>query len=311
MYIMMDMGTSNTRLWLARGTEILASRRAGFGAGMGRREGREKLFASVRELISELLQDADVDASDIECVMASGMAESEFGLFEVPHIPLPADHAVLCANLAQTYLPTVAPFRFVFVPGLKKQGADGSVLDIMRGEETEAMGILQNAGIDGAGVLVLPGSHNKILLFEAGGTVTDFATTLSGELLAAILSGTILSASASHDFALDPDALLGGAAYARENGLNAALFQVRVMERNNTTHDARSSFLYGAVIGGECDLIRKMANGRPIYVGGRAGLRNAYVTLLGEGACGLDEACCADAVRSGLASVYAAAIAEH
>ena len=76
--------------------------------------------------------------------------------------------------------------------------------------------------------------------------------------------------------------MLKGASYAKENGLNAALFHIRVMAKNKIGIDELSSFLYGAVIGEDIDLIKRIAQGKKIYVGGRRTLRYIYSLLLGE-----------------------------
>ena len=100
-------------------------------------------------------------------------------------------------------------------------------------------------------------------------------------------------------------ALLQGEHYARTYGLNAAVFHVRVLAKNGVDTNVLSSFLYGAVLGGDVELIRRMANGEQIYIGGRERLREIYAVLLREEqAVPLPGPCAEGAVRRGLLHLY-------
>ena len=152
----------------------------------------------------------------------------------------------------------------------------------MRGEETEAIGLVLSLSLSEASVLALPGTHNKIISVSDKGEILDFHTTFSGELLDSIVTNTILAGQVSHKFEIVDSEVLKGAAYSKENGLNAALFHIRVMAKNKIGIDKLSSFLYGAVISEDIDLIKRIARGKKIYVGGRRTLRYIYSLLLGE-----------------------------
>ena len=91
MFIAMDMGTSNTRLWLCEEDNALHFVKAGIGAGITKSKGKAFLFAEIKKLIESLLKDANISLDVVECIMVSGMAGSELGLIEVPRIPLPID----------------------------------------------------------------------------------------------------------------------------------------------------------------------------------------------------------------------------
>lgn len=304
MYIIMDMGTSNTRLWLCSEDEILACKRREFGAGVSKKQGRAFLYDSLKGLIEELLLESSVAESDVECILVSGMAGSEIGLLDVPHIPLPADIYRLADSLTVTSLREISDAPFVFVHGLKKVNGD-MLVDIMRGEETETAGILTALKISEDAVLVLPGTHNKIISVSASGEITDFCTTFSGELLNGIITDSILTGQVSHSFNTVEAEVLKGAAYAEEKGLNAALFHIRVMAKNGKNTDILSSFLYGAVMGEDIKLIRRIAGDKRIYIGGREALRRVYGILLGEDSSVMLDGDIADnAVRLGLARIY-------
>ncbi len=300
---MMDMGSSTTRLWLSDGYGVCGERRAPFGARLGKLEGREALVAHTRALIGELLDEHALTPSSIECLMVSGMAGSEMGLCDVARIPLPVDVFTLADALTVKSLPEIAPFPFVFVPGLCQMR--GTALDdVIRGEETEVAGILSALSPEGEVVLLLPGTHNKVICVDAQGRTVSFRTTMSGELLDGIVTASMLKGQVSHDFTVSDADVLQGARYAEQNGLSAALFHVRVMGLNGQPTDVLSSFLYGAVLSEDIALIRRVAGERPIHIGGRETLQRVYGLLLGAQAMPLDSAVAGGAVQRGLEQLY-------
>lgn len=303
MYIALDMGTSNTRLWLCDGRQILDSARAAFGAGTTKSMGKPFLFEELKNRIQKLLKNNNVDANSVAYILTSGMAGSELGLCEIPHVQLPVNIYALPAQLKKQMIPEITTIPFLFVPGLKKVTGD-MLADIMRGEETEILGILEALSLEQDAVFVLPGTHNKVVKMLADGTVSDFYTTFSGELLSSIINHSILTGQATHDFELSEAWLLKGNTYTHEHGLNAALFHIRVMAKNGVDQNALSSFLYGCVLGSDIEGIKKFAAGKPIYIGGRKQLRQAYHILLGESDFVLDDSITENAVVNGLAAVH-------
>ena len=67
MYLAMDMGTSNTRIWLCDKKHIVDLKQAHFGAKAGKLEGRAFLFGRVRELINEILLTNKISNEQIDC----------------------------------------------------------------------------------------------------------------------------------------------------------------------------------------------------------------------------------------------------
>lgn len=281
MNIFMDMGTSNTRLWLCDGERVIASEKGAFGAGTTLREGRQALETSLKDLLSKLLSSVGTKENEVTHILASGMASSEIGILEVPHLPAPAGLSDLIHGLQKTYVRKITEIPFFIVPGVKLTDKDGNIADMMRGEETETFGIADLLNIKDKALLVLPGSHNKAILLRDG-KITDFATALSGELLSCIAADTILKTNVSFDFELDREMLLDGCRYADEKGLGAALFHVRVMGKNGAATDACSSFFFGAVLSEDVKTIRSLSADAPVYVGGRQNLRAALAILLGD-----------------------------
>ena len=305
MYIAMDMGTTNTRLWLIDGDKTVDQRKLSLGARVGRLEGKSVLFSRLKEGIDELLLENGLCAETVECIITSGMSGSEMALCEVAHLDIPMDAYSEATRLFETKIPEITDIPFLFVPGLKKT-AGGELSDIMRGEETEVFGILEAMGGEGECVILLPGTHNKIIAVNKSGEICDFTTTMSGEILDLAVNGSILKGAVSHSFEVSEADVLRGAEYSREKGVNAALFHVRVMEKNGATVNSLSSFLYGAVLGEDRALIRSFANGKRIYVGGGDTLKRIYGLLLETShALPLKNEMTGSAVLTGLRKIYA------
>ena len=298
MYIIMDMGTTNTRLYLLENGQPMDSVKGRFGAGFGKKHGRPELVRCVNELLSDLLGKCAAEENQVECILAVGMAGSEIGLWEVPHISVPADAEALAKHICAVRLEGIS-IPFLFVPGVKK--TDGNaVLDMMRGEEVETVGLASLLGLTEDAVFVLPGTHNKIIRVSAKGEILDFCSTFSGELLDSLVSHTILSGQVAHDFMMIPDQVRIGAAFGKENGLNAAVYRTRVLARNGSSVHEASSFLYGCVLGQDTELIRRVARGKKLWVAGSKNLRDVYSILLEEeNAVALGDEVCAQMMSAG------------
>ena len=99
MYVIMDMGTTNTRLYMCANNQVVDHVKGNFGASFGKRNGRLELCKRVGSLLNDLLEQCAVKECDIESIVALGMAGSEIGLLYIPHIFLPADARTLAENI--------------------------------------------------------------------------------------------------------------------------------------------------------------------------------------------------------------------
>ena len=304
MILLMDMGTSNTRLFLYDGERVVDSGKGAFGAGSTLAESREYLTSHVKGLLCDILDRNGLAEADVSAVVASGMASSELGICEVPHLNAPANLSDLAKNVRKVTLPEITSIPFFVVPGVRVNEASGALRDMMRGEEVETFGICDLFGIRENAVLVLPGSHNKIIALDASHGIVDFTTSMSGEMMSALGNHTILRGSVSYDFTLDETALREGAAFAEANGFGAALFHTRVLDkRGDVSRDAVSSFFDGVILSSDASLIRKAAKGNQVYIGGRESLRHALAVLVGGDVHELPDEVSENAVSHGLALI--------
>lgn len=118
-------------------------------------------------------------------VLMCGMIGSNTGWVDAGYREVPCDVVVDPADLAPVPLEG-HPARIV--PGLLLRGR---APDIMRGEETQALGALLDTGGGADHLVIAPGTHSKWVRLRDG-RVTDFRSYLTGELFTALREHTIL-----------------------------------------------------------------------------------------------------------------------
>ena len=129
-----------------------------------------------------------LDAQPDLPVIACGMVGSAQGWREAAYCETPAN----VANLGNS-LQTVISLRGTvvhIVPGVIQRSR---LPNVMRGEETQVLGVLQNLPVEaGADLLIgLPGSHSK-WVDVVDGCITHFDTFMTGEVFAVLSEHSIL-----------------------------------------------------------------------------------------------------------------------
>ena len=142
-FITIDGGTTNTRLSLVGDEKLLAQRRLPFGARLGGAEPR-KYRDGIRDAIAELLSENRLTEGEITRILASGMITSENGICHLPHTSLPAGIKELHATMHETVIPEISGIPFVFLRGLRTAADSLEDADMMRGEETELLGLTEH-----------------------------------------------------------------------------------------------------------------------------------------------------------------------
>lgn len=275
-YITIDGGTTNTRICLVKDGILTDIVKIAIGAKTGIDDG-QALSSLVRNGICCILEDNNMQESDISRIIASGMITSEFGLYEVKHTVLPAGIKELHDTAVEIKLADISDIPFVFLRGVKSVTDKLETTDMMRGEETELIGM----GGSTDGIYVLPGSHTKIIKVEDG-RIASFSTALTGEMIAALSENTILKDAVALDSRIDENYLLEGVNYCEKNGLNEALFKVRVLKNVFSCNNAQIySFFVGAVLSADAARIAEFKTNR-VVIGGKAELASAYRIILEE-----------------------------
>ncbi len=305
-YIVIDGGTTNTRINLVRNGTVTDTLKLHQGARSAI-DGREALAAAISEGIKTVLARNGLKNGDIKRILASGMITSEFGLYKVDHIVAPAGIAELHRNMREVTLSEISLIPFVFISGVKTACDTLENADMMRGEETELMGILNET--DEKAVYVLPGSHSKIIFTDSEGRIINFHTMLTGEMTAALSEHTILKdAVRLGECSTDVEYLVKGYRYTQKNGINEALFKTRILKNLfGATPDQAYSFFCGAVLSGEIDRIASMG-AKKIYIAGRTEIKEQLAALLslsnGITVLSIDEKTAAEATVKGILKIY-------
>ena len=193
-------------------------------------------------------------------IVASGMVGSRHGWIEAPYVKCPADPREIAAHLTAA---DAGGRRVHIAPGLSTEDVSG-VPDVMRGEEVEILGVAHAGGR----LIVLPGSHSKWAVLEAG-RVARFKTFVTGELFSAIKDHTIAGAFARAAPAKPPGPAFSlgvgrGAAAVRggerQTGLIGALFGARSLPlMGKLAEDDAGEYLSGLIVGAE------IAEGRRLF----------------------------------------------
>ncbi|MBT2371454.1 2-dehydro-3-deoxygalactonokinase [Pseudomonas fluorescens] len=190
--IALDWGTSSLRAYKLGPAGVVLERRA-LASGI------MHLPTEPRQIAGVLCSNGFELAFDAACgdwldelptlpVIACGMVGSAQGWSEAAYRDTPAD----VATLGQA-LHVVRSLRGVdvhIVPGVIQRG---SLPNVMRGEETQVLGVLQSLPLDltNRRLIGLPGSHSKWVEVVEG-CITHFDTFMTGELFAVLSQHSIL-----------------------------------------------------------------------------------------------------------------------
>jgi len=263
-FIGIDWGTTNLRAWRLTAQGDPQEARAS-AQGMGSLSPAQ--FAPV---LNDLLSGWPTDAP----VLACGMVGARQGWIEAPYAPLPAD----AAALAQGLIAAPAHRMVLIVPGVAARDAQGHLVDVARGEETQAIG----ATAAGPGLLVCPGTHSKWIRTD-GARILDLQTFMTGELNGLLASQSVLRHSI--DGPARPGNVFRQAVTEMLEGrpLLEALFSVRVQSLDDrlAAGDAASR-LSGLVIGAEVAAGAARFGLCPVRLVGNPLLVSLYATALAE-----------------------------
>ncbi len=246
----LDWGTSALRAWrVAADGTVLERRREPWGILSLPEGGYPAAFDAIT---------AGWRADGVPAI-ACGMVGSRKGWREVDYLSLPLDLHRLAGSLVT--VPCGAGVLHL-VPGL----LDAARPDVIRGEETEALGVLDALGSPpGEILLVMPGTHSKWVRVSDR-VIASFATFMTGELFALLCRHSILGQGIPPDHeaaggeAARDDAFRDGVRAAASDGLSARLFSTRALMLTGRLLPALvPDYLSGLLIGEE--LHRAAGNG--------------------------------------------------
>jgi 2-dehydro-3-deoxygalactonokinase len=242
-------------------------------------ENRDEYIGAIKNAVEDIISRNNAD--EIERILASGMITCEFGLCNLPHIKTPAGINELHENMYETRIDEISDIPFVFIRGVKTDTEEMDALDMMRGEETELMGIINEEY--GECVYILPGSHSKIIKTDKESKIVAFSTMLTGEMIASLSQGTILKDAVDLSVSeINREYLLKGYDYAKSAGINKALFKVRILKNIfGCSKEEIYSFFMGIVLCDEIEVIIR-DEAKTVVLGGKAQIKKAMAVILKE-----------------------------
>lgn len=183
-------------------------------------------------------------------LIACGMIGSRQGWIEAPYCACPADFGAVAAGL--TRVPGTA---LAIVPGLICHDDDG-IADVMRGEETQILGVLPD-GAQTRQVVLLPGTHSKWAIIGPDG-IEAFSTFMTGELYALLVEHSILGRLSTPGS--DDEALARGVRHSLRGGagLTHDLFSARTLAlTDQLAPSGVGDYLSGLMLGAEIAAARR------------------------------------------------------
>lgn len=284
-----DWGTSSFRLWLLdREGRVLGERRSDEGMA---RAGERGFAAILEDHLDALGAPAGLP------VVVCGMAGARQGWREAPYAGTPASLDTLADGAVEV---PETKRRVLIMPGVAQR--DGGRFDVMRGEETQLMG-LTASGV-ATGLVCLPGTHSKWARL-GDGRIEGFSTFMTGELFGLLADRSILRhAVAGAGAAMDREAFLGGVGDALEapGRITSLLFGLRAASLlSDASPGASRARLSGLLVGLEIAGARDLhGEGGAVTLLSSGSLGEAYAAALGHAGHEVATADAGAAVRRGL-----------
>lgn len=211
-------------------------------------------------------------------IVTCGMAGGREGWLEAPYNACPVN----IGTLANATIRAPAKFADVrIVPGAKSIRDDGRV-EVMRGEETQILGGLEEERAPA--LVIAPGTHSKWARVE-GGRLMSFRTYMTGELFALLKAHSILGRTMDISAPHDDDAFELGVHRALEDkGLLNLIFSTRSeVLFEHLTATAAPSYLSGVLLGAEvAEALERtpFTQDTPIFLVGDPSLASRYAQAL-------------------------------
>ncbi|AHG22870.1 hypothetical protein Z042_16415 [Chania multitudinisentens RB-25] len=265
MFIVIDSGSSATRIYLLSfsGNDIIDKIVIDEGVNSTLTHGSNHVLRqAMAQGVKTLLARNEKKQQDIHFIIASGMITSNLGLHEVPHRVAPAGIEDLAQHTlsfaANELLALDIPVKLI--PGIRNQTTPSwenlSGIDLMRGEETQAIGLLLGRQPKLPCIMIELGSTTKLIAIDQQGKITGSITSLSGQVYAAILKHTFLSSSITvtpeeeMEEKIDPKIIDAACHSVQVSGLLRTLLMTRFLQFSfPTTAPQRKLFLESAFAG--------------------------------------------------------------
>ena len=218
---------------------------------------------------------------DDALIVMAGMIGSRNGWREVPYVACPVGLDEIATGMLLVPAESLPGRRIFIAPGLSHRPAAGAP-EVMRGEETQLLGLFDELPGTGPHTVCLPGTHSKWATVGSG-RISAFHTAMTGEVYAVLKQHSLLGALMDHDAgAATEDAPafeLGVRTSNDAGGLLSHLFSVRTRGLFGELSAAQlPSYLSGLLIGHELNGL--LAGAQHVHLIGSEALVQRYRSAL-------------------------------
>ncbi len=267
-FVAVDWGTSALRAYCCAADGRIVAAIRNRGGILNREEPFEVRLAGVL---------AALQAEPAAAVLMAGMIGSRQGWIEAPYVATPCGVGRLAERL--TPVQNTLKRKIWIVPGLCD--ASGPAPDVMRGEETQLLGLFARGRA--AATVCLPGTHCKWVDVD-NGTIRHFKTYMTGEVFQVLSDHSILG-RLMPELAIeaeDWDAFDRALDHAARGGsLLSDIFAVRTLGLfDQVPASGLKSYLSGLLIGHEIAAATATGQGKPVTIVGESRLARRYARAL-------------------------------
>lgn len=286
-FLSCDWGTSSFRLRLVEEStlHVLAEEKSDQGiasshslwqqSGDSDPDKRLRFYLDlVRKHIQHIEKKISASLQGIPLVF-SGMASSSIGMKSLPYGPLPFHTGG--KGIRSEFFEENKDFNhpILLISGIKSEE------DVMRGEETQLVGVMKNLEEkEGEKVFVFPGTHSKHIAVKDQ-QVVGFKTYMTGEYFNLLSTKSILSSSVEENKEfIEKEVFFQGVKEAVSSNLLNATFRVRTNELFDTmTPKDNFNYLSGLLIGAELKELLQRDSAK-IYLCCSSNLKSRYEAAL-------------------------------
>jgi len=209
-FAVIDCGTTNSRVYLLdENYKVIKKGNKKIGVRDTVIHGSNTVLKlGLKKLMEETVLASNLKIQDIKFAIASGMITSEIGLIETPHLQAPIGINDLAKNIKVVQNKEIFPLNIplYLIRGIKNYFPENTTykdirkVDFMRGEETQAAGLISlYPGLCYPITMIVLSSHTKYIYINKEKKICSSLTTLSGQTYEAIRKNSFIGKSIKSD----------------------------------------------------------------------------------------------------------------
>ena len=181
-------------------------------------------------------------------IVSSGMITANIGLYEMSYSDMPFKDDGSSLNSKKIEFKN--GLEILLISGVKNEQG------MMRGEETQAIGLANYLDVSKENLLLLPGTHSKHITYK-NGKFLDLKNFMTGELFEIISQKSILSNSILKTEKIIDNTFIEGVKFGSQGKLTSNLFSIRANDLlGKCTKEENYYFLSGLLIGDELSYLK-------------------------------------------------------